>query len=55
MTTGGEGGMVTTNKKSLWLKMWEYKYHGKVMRQSMKEIIRKVLNGFMNLSEQIGE
>ena len=29
MTTGGEGGMVTTNKKSLWLKMWEYKDHGK--------------------------
>ena len=29
MTTGGEGGMVTTNNKSLWLKMWEYKDHGK--------------------------
>ena len=29
MTTGGEGGMVTTNSKSLWLKMWEYKDHGK--------------------------
>ncbi len=29
MTTGGEGGMVTTNDKSLWLKMWEYKDHGK--------------------------
>jgi dTDP-4-amino-4,6-dideoxygalactose transaminase len=29
MTTGGEGGMVTTNDKSLWRKMWEYKDHGK--------------------------
>lgn len=29
MTTGGEGGMVTTNDESLWLKMWEYKDHGK--------------------------
>ena len=29
MSTGGEGGMVTTNDKSLWLKMWEYKDHGK--------------------------
>jgi len=29
MSTGGEGGMVTTNNKSLWLKMWEYKDHGK--------------------------
>ena len=29
MTTGGEGGMVTTNDKSLWSKMWSYKDHGK--------------------------
>ena len=29
MTTGGEGGMVTTNDKTLWKKMWSYKDHGK--------------------------
>lgn len=29
MTTGGEGGMVTTNDKALWNKMWSYKDHGK--------------------------
>jgi len=29
MTTGGEGGMVTTNYKAFWKKMWEYKDHGK--------------------------
>ncbi|HDR0642643.1 DegT/DnrJ/EryC1/StrS aminotransferase family protein [Pasteurella multocida] len=29
MTTGGEGGMVTTNDKVLWNKMWSYKDHGK--------------------------
>lgn len=29
MTTGGEGGMVTTNDKLLWQKMWSYKDHGK--------------------------
>lgn len=29
MTTGGEGGMVTTNDKNLWNKMWSYKDHGK--------------------------
>ncbi|HEZ7307134.1 TPA: polysaccharide biosynthesis protein [Neisseria meningitidis] len=29
MTTGGEGGMVTTNDKTLWEKMWSYKDHGK--------------------------
>lgn len=29
MTTGGEGGMVTTNDETLWKKMWSYKDHGK--------------------------
>tara|TARA_B100001093_G_scaffold519111_1_gene606512 strand:- start:2902 stop:4047 length:1146 start_codon:yes stop_codon:yes gene_type:complete len=29
ITTGGEGGMVTTNSKELWSKMWSYKDHGK--------------------------
>ena len=29
MTTGGEGGMVTTNSKELWSSMWSYKDHGK--------------------------
>jgi len=29
MTTGGEGGMVTTNDRDLWKRMWSYKDHGK--------------------------
>lgn len=29
MTTGGEGGMVTTNDEALWRTMWSYKDHGK--------------------------
>lgn len=29
MTTGGEGGMVTTNDCDLWSRMWSYKDHGK--------------------------
>lgn len=29
MTTGGEGGMVTTNDHELWSKMWSFKDHGK--------------------------
>lgn len=29
MTTGGEGGMVTTNDRNLWSRMWSYKDHGK--------------------------
>jgi len=29
MTTGGEGGMVTTQDEALWRMMWAYKDHGK--------------------------
>ncbi|MCB1467864.1 MAG: DegT/DnrJ/EryC1/StrS aminotransferase family protein [Rhizobiaceae bacterium] len=29
MTTGGEGGMVTTNDEALWQAVWSYKDHGK--------------------------
>lgn len=29
MTTGGEGGMVTTQDEALWRTMWSYKDHGK--------------------------
>jgi len=29
MTTAGEGGMVTTNNKNYWEKMWSFKDHGK--------------------------
>lgn len=29
MTTGGEGGMLTTNDDSVWRKAWEFKDHGK--------------------------
>ncbi len=29
MTTGGEGGMVTTDDEAMWSRMWSYKDHGK--------------------------
>jgi dTDP-4-amino-4,6-dideoxygalactose transaminase len=29
MTTGGEGGMLTTNDRTLWEKAWSHKDHGK--------------------------
>ena len=29
MTTGGEGGMVSTNSRDIWSKIWSYKDHGK--------------------------
>ncbi len=29
ITTGGEGGMITTNDEGIWKKSWSYKDHGK--------------------------
>lgn len=29
ITTGGEGGMVVTNNRDIWSKVWSYKDHGK--------------------------
>lgn len=29
VTTGGDGGMITTNDKALWSHMWSFKEHGK--------------------------
>lgn len=29
MTTGGEGGMITTNDRALWSRLWSLKDHGK--------------------------
>lgn len=34
ITTGGEGGMVNTNDRSLWSRMWSYKDHGKDFDQA---------------------
>jgi dTDP-4-amino-4,6-dideoxygalactose transaminase len=51
MTTGGEGGMVTTNDKSLWSKMWSYKDHGKSYEAVYK---RDHPIGFKWLNESFG-
>jgi dTDP-4-amino-4,6-dideoxygalactose transaminase len=51
MTTGGEGGMVTTSSKKLWTKMWEYKDHGK----SYKAVYKKAhKQGFRWLHDSFG-
>jgi dTDP-4-amino-4,6-dideoxygalactose transaminase len=51
MTTGGEGGMVTTNDENFWQKMWEYKDHGK----SFKAVYSKdTPKGFKWLHESFG-
>ncbi|WOH38970.1 DegT/DnrJ/EryC1/StrS aminotransferase family protein [Thalassotalea fonticola] len=51
MTTGGEGGMVTTNDESLWRKMWAYKDHGKSYEAVYE---REHAPGFRWLHESFG-
>ncbi|WP_375170193.1 DegT/DnrJ/EryC1/StrS family aminotransferase [Marinobacter sp.] len=51
MTTGGEGGMVTTNSRELWSKMWSYKDHGKSWEAVYE---RKHPPGFRWLHESFG-
>ncbi len=51
MTTGGEGGMVTTNDESLWRFMWSYKDHGKSYEAVYE---RKHPPGFRWLHEGFG-
>ncbi len=51
MTTGGEGGMVTTNDMPLWKKMWSFKDHGKSWDAIYN---REHLPGFRWLHESFG-
>jgi len=51
MTTGGEGGMVTTNDRSLWSTMWSYKDHGKSYEAVYE---REHVPGFRWLHESFG-
>jgi dTDP-4-amino-4,6-dideoxygalactose transaminase len=51
MTTGGEGGMVTTNNRELWSKGWSYKDHGKSWEAVYE---RQHPPGFRWLHETIG-
>jgi len=51
MTTGGEGGMVTTNDKDLWSHVWSFKDHGKSYDAVYK---RKHPPGFRWLHESFG-
>ncbi|MEJ1355780.1 MAG: DegT/DnrJ/EryC1/StrS aminotransferase family protein [Candidatus Sedimenticola sp. (ex Thyasira tokunagai)] len=51
MTTGGEGGMVTTNDRELWSKMWSFKDHGKSWKAVYE---REHPPGFRWLHESFG-
>ena len=51
MSTGGEGGMVTTDQEALWSAMWSYKDHGKSFDAVYR---RQHAPGFRWLHEQFG-
>jgi len=51
ISTGGEGGMISTNNKKLWLKCWSYKDHGK----NYKSVFyKKHKTGFKWLHNDLG-
>jgi dTDP-4-amino-4,6-dideoxygalactose transaminase len=51
MTTGGEGGMITTGREDLWSRMWSYKDHGKSWDAVYE---REHRSGFRWLHESFG-
>jgi len=51
MSTGGEGGMVTTSDRELWSKMWAFKDHGKSWNAVYE---RQHAPGFRWLHESFG-
>jgi dTDP-4-amino-4,6-dideoxygalactose transaminase len=51
ISTGGEGGMISTNNKKLWLKLWSLKDHGK----NYKSVFyKKHRTGFRWLHDNLG-
>ena len=51
ITTGGEGGMLTTNSKAVWERAWSYKDHGKSFDTVFN---KKPQPGFRWLHESFG-
>jgi dTDP-4-amino-4,6-dideoxygalactose transaminase len=51
MTTGGEGGMLTTNRRDWWSAAWSYKDHGKAWEAVYE---RQHAPGFRWLHESFG-
>ena len=49
ISTGGEGGMISTKKKENWKKIWAYKEIGKnfdKVKKNLKKILQLDLIGF---------
>ena len=51
ISTGGEGGLISTNNKKLWLKCWSLKDHGKNYNSCF---IKKHKTGFKWLHDNLG-
>lgn len=51
ISTGGEGGMISTNNKKIWQKCWSYKDHGKNYNSVFH---KKHKIGFRWLHDQLG-
>lgn len=51
MTTGGEGGMITTNNSEWYQKMWEFKDHGKALNKVFE---KNTVPGFRWLHDSFG-
>ena len=51
ISTGGEGGMISTNDKNVWLKLWSLKDHGKNYKSVFK---KKHKTGFRWLHDDLG-
>ncbi len=51
ISTGGEGGMISTNNKKIWMKCWSLKDHGKNYRSVF---FKKHKQGFRWLHDELG-
>lgn len=51
MTTGGEGGMVTTNSEHIWQDIWEFKDHGKSFGKMIDPVMQ---SGFRWVHDSFG-
>jgi dTDP-4-amino-4,6-dideoxygalactose transaminase len=51
ISTGGEGGMISTNNKKIWERCWSYKDHGK---NYISVFYKKHKPGFRWLHDQLG-
>ncbi len=51
ISTGGEGGLISTNNTKLWLKCWSFKDHGKNYNSCF---VKKYKTGFKWLHDNLG-